>query len=260
MTLFKLMSDLHLEFYNDNVWKPTISDQDKDTVLLLAGDIGVGLSARGWITEMCGRYKYVLYILGNHEFYKNEFYRIQESWGNLADMPDNFRFLNNSVAYIDDIRVLGTTLWTAIQNPHNRWFIQQGMNDFRTIKINDNGNWRRLNTHDTDRAHEAALYFLAEELRKPWPGKTIVMTHHLPHPKCVAERFKDSPYNEAFVTDLQYYFDKFDIDFWLHGHTHDSVDTHVGKTRILCNPRGYHGYEINPDFNEDLTFYVGGQE
>ena len=78
------MSDLHLEFYNDNVWKPIPNDQDKDTVLLLAGDIGVGLSAKGWITEMCGRYKYVIYILGNHEFYKNEFCGLPQKWNNLV--------------------------------------------------------------------------------------------------------------------------------------------------------------------------------
>lgn len=256
MTLFKLMSDLHLEFYNDNVWKPIPSDQDKDTVLLLAGDIGVGLSAKGWITEMCGRYKYVIYILGNHEFYKNEFRGLPQKWNNLAGMPDNFRFLNKGVAYVDDVRILGATLWTNIVNPHNRWFIQQGMSDYRVIKINDNGNWRRLNTADTDKEHIRTLYFLSEELRKPWTGKTIVMTHHLPHPQCVAERFKDSPYNEAYVTNLEYIFDNFEIDVWCHGHTHDSVDFHVGKTRVLCNPRGYHGYEINPDFNEDLRFNV----
>ena len=256
MTLFKLMSDLHLEFYKDNMWKPTPNVLDKDKVLLLAGDVHVGMRAKEWITEMCGRYKYVLYILGNHEFYRQEFHKVQKAWNDMADMPENFRFLNNGVAYIDDVRILGTTLWTKVKNPHNRWFIQQGMSDFRVIKINDNGNYRRLNTQDTDRAHEAAQYFLAEELQKPWTGKTIVMTHHLPHPICVADRFKDSPYNEAYVTNLEYYFEKFDIDVWCHGHTHDTVDTHVGKTRILCNPRGYHGYELNPNFNEDLTFNV----
>lgn len=253
MTLFKLMSDLHLEFYNhEEWWRPIPNDLDKDTVLLLAGDVHVGVKAKDWLIEMCARYKYVVYILGNHEFYKQEFYKIQKQWEDMENMPENFRFLNKGVAYIDDTRILGATLWTLIKNPHNRWFIQQGMNDFRTIKINDHGNYRRLNTQDTDKAHTAALYFLQEELRKPWPGRTIVMTHHLPHPICVADRFKDSPYNEAYMTDLQYFFDKFDIDVWCHGHTHDNVDTHVGKTRILCNPRGYHGYEINPDFNEDL--------
>jgi predicted phosphohydrolase len=254
VTRFKLLSDLHLEFYKDNVWKPIPSVLDKDTVLLLAGDIGVGMGAKSWITEMCGRYRYVIYILGNHEFYRQEIFKLKRKWNDVADMPENFIFLDNAVTYIDDVRILGSTLWTNIVNPHNRWFIQQGMSDYRVIKINHNGNYRKLNTGDTDREHTKSLYFLSEELRQSWPGKTIVMTHHLPHPLCVAERFKNSPYNDGFVTNLDYIFEKFDIDVWCHGHTHDNVDVHVGKTRILCNPRGYHGYEINPDFNEDLIF------
>lgn len=259
MTLFKLMSDLHLEFYNDNVWKPMPNDQDKNTVLLLAGDIGVGLGAKAWITEMCGRFRYVLYILGNHEFYRQEIYKTKQLWQDM-EMPDNFRFLDDQVAYIDDARILGGTLWTRLYNNADRWFIQESMNDFGLIKINENGYYHKLNTQNTDRLHDATTNFFCEELAKPWTGKTIVMTHHLPHLKCVSERFKDNPLNAAFVTDLQYIFDMFDIDVWVHGHTHDSVDTHVGKTRILCNPRGYHGYEINPDFNEDLVFYVGGEK
>ena len=253
---FKLLSDLHLEFYNDNVWKPIINDQDKDTILLLAGDIAVGLGAKEWITEMCARYQYVVYILGNHEFYNNELLGLPGKWNNLAGMPENFIFLHNKATYMGDVRILGTTLWTEVQNPHDRWFIQQGMNDYRVIKINDNGNWRRINTKDTDREHNEAIKFLVDELKQPWEGKTIVMTHHLPHLACVADRWKGNAYNPAFVTDLDYLFDLYGdkIDMWCHGHTHDNVDIHVGKTRILCNPRGYHGYAINPDFNEDLTF------
>jgi hypothetical protein len=34
-----------------------------------------------------------------------------------------------------------------------------------------------------------------------------------------------------------------EIRVWTHGHTHDVFDYTVGQTRILCNPRGYKGYE-----------------
>ena len=93
-----------------------------------------------------------------------------------------------------------------------------------------------------------------EFLKDDFDGKTIVMTHHLPHELCVHERFKGSMLNDYFRTDLNWMFEKYDIDYWVHGHTHDNVDVHVGKTRILCNPMGYHGVELNRDFNEDMTF------
>ncbi len=263
MKKFKLLSDLHLEFYHDRnkvfpYWKPTLNDQDKDTVLLLAGDIHVGIKAREWITEMCERFQDVVYILGNHEFYRHELFKVQKQWQEMEGMPDNFHFLNNDVVYIDNVRILGGTMWTKIYNHHDRWFIQQGMIDFQVIKVNNNGNYRRLNTADTDKEHYKTVNFFINELQKEWKGKTIVMTHHLPHPLCVTDRFKNNAYTPAYVTDLGYMFDMFNdvIDVWCHGHTHDNVDVHVGNTRILCNPRGYHGYEINPDFNEDLTFGI----
>ena len=37
--------------------------------------------------------------------------------------------------------------------------------------------------------------------------------------------------------------DRPEIALWTHGHTHEDFDYHIGSTRILCNPRGYDGYE-----------------
>ncbi len=39
---------------------------------------------------------------------------------------------------------------------------------------------------------------------------------------------------------------------WIHGHTHASIDTHVGKTRIVCNPHGYMT-DLNGDFRPKLV-------
>ena len=43
---------------------------------------------------------------------------------------------------------------------------------------------------------------------------------------------------------------------WLHGHTHVSQDYWIGSTRVVCNPRGYAGYELNPDFDPNLVVAV----
>lgn len=235
------------------VFMPTETDEDKDTVLLLAGDIHVGTKAQPWLEIMCERYKAVVYILGNHEFYHHEFHKVRKEWKNWA-MPDNFHFLDNGVTHIDDVRIIGATMWTLVRDPLARWRGQQGMNDYHVIKINEHGNYRRLNVGDTDRANQRTMYFLKEELRKDWNGKTIVMTHHLPHELCVAPQFKGHGLNEFYLCDCDEIIRENNIDVWCHGHTHDNVDVEVHGTRILCNPMGYHGVQLNQDFNEGLVF------
>ena len=37
--------------------------------------------------------------------------------------------------------------------------------------------------------------------------------------------------------------DRPQIKLWTHGHTHHAFDYVIGETRVVCNPRGYEGYE-----------------
>ena len=38
-----------------------------------------------------------------------------------------------------------------------------------------------------------------------------------------------------------------EIKLWTHGHTHDPFDYMIGTTRIVCNPRGYAGWDEMAD-------------
>jgi hypothetical protein len=50
--------------------------------------------------------------------------------------------------------------------------------------------------------------------------------------------------NGAFASDLsEFIMDRPQIKLWTHGHMHDPSDYLVDETRVVCNPRGYHGYE-----------------
>jgi hypothetical protein len=42
----------------------------------------------------------------------------------------------------------------------------------------------------------------------------------------------------------------------VHGHIHENNDYMVGNCRIISNPRGYHGMELNPNFNPRLDIEV----
>ena len=65
------------------------------------------------------------------------------------------------------------------------------------------------------------------------------MTRHLLHPNSVSARFKASPLNPAFASDLSELVESSGAALWVHGHTHDSCDYVAGSTRVVCNPKGY---------------------
>ena len=43
------------------------------------------------------------------------------------------------------------------------------------------------------------------------------------------------------------------IKYWSHGHTHESMDYMIGDCRVVCNPKGYHPTEVNPDFDPNFA-------
>jgi hypothetical protein len=54
----------------------------------------------------------------------------------------------------------------------------------------------------------------------------------------------DREMNGGYASDLtEFILDNENILFWTHGHMHDPSDYMVGQCRVICNPRGYVGYE-----------------
>lgn len=137
------------------------------------------------------------------------------------------------------IRVIGATLWTDFRllgdyEKHSR-FAASYMNDYVLIR---GRNGTTLKPDETALRHAESRAYIKAELQKPFDGKTIVVTHHLPSIKSVAERYKVDPLTPAFASDCE---DLLELgaDLWVHGHNHDSCDYIHGRTRVVCNPRGY---------------------
>lgn len=260
---FRLLSDLHLEFEDRTEdYTPIPLKDDAETTLILAGDVAVGIDAVEFIERMCRQFQHVVYVFGNHEFYHNEVNKLRKRWAKI-DMPDNFTLLDDAVTILDGVRIIGGTLWTDFNG--GDWFAmnlaKNGMADYEVIKIkegNKHSGYRKRTwlPEDAIRAHKQTLFLITETLRVPHDGPTVVVTHHLPHPLCVAGAFKTHALNPGYVTNLDMYIEEYDIDVWCHGHTHDNVDIEVHGTRILCNPRGYVGEELNEGFNERFVFEV----
>jgi hypothetical protein len=58
------------------------------------------------------------------------------------------------------------------------------------------------------------------------------------------------------ITNLDSYIMETQPKLWIHGHTHESMDYFIDKTRIVCNPFGYWQYDENRRFQENLIIEV----
>lgn len=237
----QIVSDLHEEFGDY-----TLPRCDRD-VLILGGDIDIGKRSVRFLEEQL-QFSPVIYVLGNHEFYNHDINAIIAFYQTL-DLPD-LHFLHNSAYHTPSIRFLGCPLWTDVnhENALDIQNIQRGISDFQVIH---NG-FRLFTVEDSIKCHEQSVTWLRNELAKPFGGKTVVITHHMPSMNSVMPKYKSSPLNYAFASDMDQLILDTHPDIWIHGHTHDSLEYQLGKTRIICNPRGY-PHEVNPNFKPCLT-------
>lgn len=249
MTKLCILSDLHTEFRWTEPMKLTKDWMPKHDLALFAGDIGKGVQGFEYAKKLSKKF---VYIAGNHEYYDGKFTEINDSLEEIGSSFDA-RFLNDSSVLFPEFNlcVIGCTLWTDFNlygDQTRALFVAQNtMNDFRLIK---NGYPNSLMTsEDSLNRHKGSIYFLQAELRwafdtlAPEGYKICVLTHHAPSIKSIHPRYGDAQINAAFASRLdETIMRKFpDIDLWVHGHTHDSFDYMVGKTRVIANPRGYPG-------------------
>lgn len=245
----RILSDLHLEFES---YTPTEVECD---LVVLAGDIDV--KARG-VTWASAHFKQpVLYVPGNHEYYGGS---LGYSLGKLrvAASGTNVHVMNEDTFELDGVRFIGATMWTDYRITGNvplaEFDAMTQLVDFRKIR---NKSFSKLKPWHIREEHNSARKFLMEELDKPYPGKTVVISHHAPCALSIAERYKDKAgdhLSAAYASELSHLMDP--VDLWVHGHTHDSFDYIVGTTRVLCNPRGYSPIELNPQFKETLVLEI----
>ena len=237
-----MLSDLHLEFFPINI--PTV---DRD-VLILAGDTHIGLKALPLIEKECKKGP-VIYILGNHEYYHNDFRKLLEKWRSIK--LDNFYFLENESITLNGYNFFGATLWTDMNNgdPDAMANAMISMSDYMVIQ---NGEIP-LAAEDTVQKFNESFLMLKNFLQKNDPKKSVIITHHLPSEKSIATKFAGDPLNYSFMTKLDSFILKTQPLLWIHGHTHLSFDYQIGSTRILCNPRGYATSEPNYRFQDDLV-------
>ena len=271
------LNDIHLEFDH----KPTLKLAGGD-VLLLPGDVVVAAYLRpdrtdkdarvlcrvadAFFKEECAKYNRVFYIMGNHEHYHGVFDHTEEVLREYLE-GTNVTLLQNEWVDLDEKwQLFGGTFWTDYNNDDYfaKHSAQTRMSDHTVIKKLRAvpGQTPVVGTFRPDDAYDEfqrTITTLGNGLYdyKRIDRKTIVMSHHAPTSKSVHPRFaSDVLMNYAYYSDLSgMILDHPEIKYWFHGHMHDNHDYTVGDNcRVVCNPRGYAGYELNGGF--DLGFTI----
>lgn len=269
-----ICSDLHLEFGDLDL----VNDNDAD-VLILGGDIFVADDLRGFSADDSGnlvakslsvtakaerynnfvvrcseRFQHVILIMGNHEHYHGDYAQtakiIRGTWGDLH----NVHFLDNEWRIINGVLFYGGTLWTDMngQDPDTMHRIRFMMNDFNCVKNGKNDGdhyYKTFMPQDAVDEHYAFRRGLEEILALHPTMPAVVVGHHAPSKASTHPRYRnETVMNGAYSTNLDdFILDHRQIRLWTHGHTHEDFDYMIGTTRIVCNPRGYDGYEERAD-------------
>ncbi len=277
----KLVSDLHLEFSDID-----IQNSNNYDVLILSGDIMIAADLhdhseesvrvaamieslgrrqetarrfRDFLKRCSFQFPHVIYVAGNHEFYHGKWNQSLITLSNECAKFPNVYFLEAGCKKIDDVTFIGGTLWTDMNSgdPLTLHAVRDMMSDFRVIKKDLEG-YTNLKPHDTVIRHRHMLGYIKQIVAERHDEKFVVVGHHAPSKLSTHEQYKNETImNGAYSSDLsEFILDRPQIKLWTHGHTHHPFDYMIGSTRIVCNPRGYEGYEPDSYWNPEILIEV----
>lgn len=244
----QLLSDLHLEVNAGYVPQPAPGAD----LLVLAGDIGSyqrrpdgsSMAEADWGLRRFADWPVpVLFVPGNHEYDARD---VDEAHERLRATCDalGIRWLEREVWTWRGVRFLGTTLWTdydaTCTDPAHK--VAHRHKAFRAA----NHYLRKMDSQRHGRLFDAAAMralglecqaWLSGQLKQPFDGSTVVITHFAPTLHSADPRYGLTPGTAGFCNGLDDWLPK--VDLWLHGHLHCPTDVQVGRCRIRANPLGY---------------------
>lgn len=245
MVLFRPLSDLHNEVQPFTLNPlPT----DKDTILSLAGDIYSPKKLMPWLHEVAERFKHVVVVLGNHDYWKGSYDRVRQEIELYIHTHEikNVHVLFDRAVVLEGYLFFGGTMWTDFnrRDPMTMLRAPDVMKDYKKIRTNNYG--RRLTVQFLLERHEWYKTRLRETLADPQYADLpiVVLSHHAPCylslDPCYSHNHNDNGYYYANMHDL--ILDNPRIRLWQHGHIHYRSYYDLGDTQILCNPSGYIKY------------------
>lgn len=246
-------SDLHLEFKDISIIPKLFKDINSD-VLILAGDIcpvndtetaNKFVKLLDYVTP---KYKYVLHVPGNHEYYTeakadeiktNTMLHVNRKFSSMKSKFPNYIFMDcNSITLLinkSPYTFVGATLWTKVND--SDWLtVERTMNDYNSIYIMSKNIIGKFNVNYMQMLHKKHRNFIKREICKQDKNiPVILITHHRP---LLPPEGHVSKIDQAYTTDMSDII-KPPIMISISGHCHKTMDIVRDGVRYLSNPKGY---------------------
>jgi predicted phosphodiesterase len=257
-----LFSDIHTEFWKEQFGQsgkpeafPLLPDPDTYDIVVAAGDIGMGLKGFDWLEKNFPS-KTVLYVPGNHEYYRNDYFALQERYNSLNRLNNsNVVILNPGALTIDGVRFIGATLWSDLKlkgyNDFPDFVFENGIADFNVISAGSYG--PKMDATLMREIYKNELKFIEDELDNisaEQMKRTVLITHFVPSQLLIDPKWLQPQFlrlNPYFTNDLDYALFDRGFPLAIYGHTHDRNDMeHPTGVRCVGNPFGYPNENRDP--------------
>lgn len=235
-------SDLHLAPFKTDRRIRALNFPPEVDVVILAGDIAVGMQSVNEAIELAERYPAsdVILIAGNHEFYNHDIDRQIEGYRESCADHDRVHFLENESVELFGLTFLGCTLWSdfsILGEPElamNQ--AKRLINDFRYIET---GAGKLITPEYIAAKFQESYQFLDETLSNCDSDKTVVITHFPPGLETRNPNFSLDPLTSYFQANVDYLLESYQPALWVYGHNHYSNDLKIGRTHLVSNQMGY---------------------
>lgn len=253
----RVYSDIHQEvkdIFNIPLFEIAKLPDEEDHVLVLAGDY---FSFRDLkhnhfkenIIGLSKRFKHIVYVFGNHEYYNGKIGGIynQKNINAIQELANNISVLSrhSPSVVIDGVKFIGATLWTDFGGKELPSIsIKDTMNDFKYIKSAHSG-FSKYKPKHWLYEHISDINWIKREVEQSTDLPVVVVTHHAPYSE--ARDPIDDPegnYGKFYTSNQDDFIIKNEhIKIWIHGHIHYPFDYMLNKTRVFSNPMDYGVYE-----------------
>jgi Icc-related predicted phosphoesterase len=232
MVKLQIVSDLHIEIFDDTPSAKEYITPSAD-ILILAGDIGRVHryeQLKCFLTDVCSMFQAVIYVPGNHEYYKvdsvpeKNMYALKSDLYSIKKDIDNLYIMDRNSVVIDGVCIFGCTLWSEPKGHVPRFIVRiRGMTTEK---------YHAMFYRDLTYIETMIKYCKARKLIP------VVVTHHPPtyavmNPK-VRERFRF-----LYGSELDHLLHIEKVHTWICGHVHNNFDYITdGGTRLVSNQKG----------------------